>query len=733
MAKAAKPDRSPKVRTNRGPSRRTQSVATIALILGVLCALVTALTLPQRPVSTSGAETRAIQQALDTEMARLGERLRTQIASLTQSGGLDLVDGALTPEALENIRKLSRLDAIASLTQVGHLDVLALRQDLSEDGLEPAVRRGIVAAAKERTLSRDRGLPVDLDADGPPSGRVRHVGLKPAFVVIVDETYGASGLPPIVIVQYVTDWMLMTIENALEVRGLRVADPKAKVTANTIDIRGIDGAIGSRIVWESERVPETSLTGRIAAGASAVLSLIAIGAYVRLRRALHAGAPNSAETMARLGLDPLTNLPIRTRFTELLTEETALLGPGRPGIAVLFIDLDKFKDVNDTFGHAAGDKLLAQCADRMRKLIGPEDTLARFGGDEFAVIQRGVSENAQADALCKVIIDAVRAPFVVDQIELFVGVSIGVAMAPQHSSQVEEIMRYADMAMFQAKGSGRNRAVFFQPKMDEALKIRKLVEDDLRNAIDRDELQLYYQPQVSADGSHIVGVEGLIRWFHPTQGYISPVQFISVAEERGLIVPLGEWVVRRACRDGLRWPGITVAANVSALQFRQPDFVDVVARVLAETGFDPSRLELELTEGVVVEDAELAEQCIMNLRGMGIRLALDDFGTGYSSLIYLRRFAFDKIKIDKSFLDSMEATGESAVLVHSVVHLGRALGLTVTAEGVETPEQHRFLQAVGCHLLQGYLFSKPVPAIEIDKMLAAEAEGRAMAADSVAA
>jgi diguanylate cyclase len=247
--------------------------------------------------------------------------------------------------------------------------------------------------------------------------------------------------------------------------------------------------------------------------------------------------------------------------------------------------------------------------------------------------------------------------------------------------------------------------------------MRKTVEDDLRSAIDGDELCLHYQPIFSADGQTIVALEALVRWPHATQGLISPARFIAIAEERGLVIPLGEWVLRRACQDGLRWPGLRVAVNVSPIQFRHRDFVASVMRVLKETGFEPSRLELELTEGVVVGDADAAEAAMMDLRALGVNLALDDFGTGYSSLIYLRRFAFDKIKIDRSFLESMEATGESAILVHSIVHLGRALGLTVTAEGVETKEQHRFLQALGCHQLQGFLFSRPVPPAEIDRML----------------
>jgi EAL domain-containing protein (putative c-di-GMP-specific phosphodiesterase class I) len=240
----------------------------------------------------------------------------------------------------------------------------------------------------------------------------------------------------------------------------------------------------------------------------------------------------------------------------------------------------------------------------------------------------------------------------------------------------------------------------------------------LRQAIDNDLLTVVYQPVVSADGKQLLSVEALVRWPHPTRGDVLPNDFIGLAEDRGLILPLGEWVLRRACTDAAKWGSLHIAVNVSPVQFRQKEFVATVARIIEETKLDASRLELELTEGVLLEDADQAENAIINLRAMGVRLALDDFGTGYSSLIYLRRFAFDRIKIDRSFLESMEPSGESAIIVQSVVHLGRALGLAVTAEGIETPEQHRFLQALGCHELQGFLFSRPVGPRAIARMLA---------------
>jgi diguanylate cyclase len=434
-------------------------------------------------------------------------------------------------------------------------------------------------------------------------------------------------------------------------------------------------------------------------------------------------ARSEETTQNLLGRDPLSGLANRLLFSDRLDEELKRLSRTGGGLAILFLDLDRFKDVNDTYGHQAGDQLLKLTGRRLENLLRSTDTLARFGGDEFAIIQTGLRATEDAEILARRILDALTRPFDIADAPVTIGVSIGVALAPEHGRDRETLMRLADAALYEAKSEGRNRHRVFQRQMDETIRMRKIVEDDLRQAIARDELVLHYQPVFSADGETIVALEALVRWQHPQHGLIPPVSFIGMAEERGLIIPLGEWVLRRACEDGKRWPHLRMAVNVSAIQFRHRDFVSSVMGALTETGFEASNLELELTEGVIVEDADAAEAAMMDLRALGVNLALDDFGTGYSSLIYLRRFAFDKIKIDRSFLESMEATGESAILVHSIVHLGRALGLTVTAEGVETAEQHRFLQALGCHQLQGYLFSKPVPAEEIDRLVAGKRSG----------
>ncbi|MDJ1159480.1 EAL domain-containing protein [Chelatococcus sp. SYSU_G07232] len=501
---------------------------------------------------------------------------------------------------------------------------------------------------------------------------------------------------------------------------LSIVTPPVAEGSVSLPLRDTRGRNVAFLAWEPERpgdlVRERFVPTILLVVLAAMIFSLLIFAHVQRVAVDLARSQDEAQRLA--GHDPLSGLPNRLLFAERLDQELARIRRNGEGLAVMFLDLDRFKDVNDTYGHEAGDELIRLVARRLSDLLRGADTLSRFGGDEFSIIQTELKDARDAEALARRILDALTRPFELAAGPVTIGVSIGIALSPRNGIEREALMRLADTALYQAKNEGRNRYSFFERQMDEALRLRKIVEDDLRNAIANDGLTLHYQPQMSADGETIVGVEALVRWPHPRQGLITPNRFISVAEERGLIIPLGEWVLRRACEDAKRWPNLRVAVNVSAIQFRHRDFVRSVMRIVTESGIDPTRLELELTEGVVVDDADAAEEAMMELRALGIRLALDDFGTGYSSLIYLRRFAIDKIKIDRSFLESMETTGESAILVHSIVHLGRALGLTVTAEGVETREQHQFLQALGCHELQGYLFSKPVPAEEIDRMLA---------------
>ncbi|MGL4438266.1 MAG: putative bifunctional diguanylate cyclase/phosphodiesterase [Bosea sp. (in: a-proteobacteria)] len=449
---------------------------------------------------------------------------------------------------------------------------------------------------------------------------------------------------------------------------------------------------------------------------------LAFGVIVYRLRMLGAELASDERKADRLAShDHLSGLLNRRSFSQRISDELERSKRNHAGFALHLIDLDRFKEVNDTLGHQAGDEVIRETARRIADTIRGADIVARLGGDEFAIIQTNTETTIEAGALAIRLLEVLNRPITFGGAEITVGCSIGITLAPYEDRDGDGLMSLADSALYEAKNDGRNRHRFFEQSIDNNMKMKQLVEEELRDAIKNDQLELHYQPQVSPDGQRILGVEALVRWRHPVRGLIPPLDFISLAEERGLIIPLSNWVLRRACEDGKRWDGIKVAVNVSAAQFKQPNFVrDLVANVHA-AGFDPTRLELELTEGMIVEDEEKAEKAINDLREHGISLALDDFGTGYSSLIYLRRFSFDKIKIDRSFLEAMETTGESAILVHSVVHLGRALGLLVCAEGIETEEQQRFLQAVGCHELQGYLFSRPVLAAKIDELLASPA------------
>jgi diguanylate cyclase (GGDEF)-like protein len=431
--------------------------------------------------------------------------------------------------------------------------------------------------------------------------------------------------------------------------------------------------------------------------------------------------------------DPLCGLPNRNFFSERLEQVIADIKAGKPPAAVFYIDLDHFKDVNDTLGHPVGDELIRSVTLRLANIMRSDDLVARLGGDEFAVITLASGNHDALHEIASRMIETVCAPYAIGSHTIVIGASIGIAVIDQRSGGSADIMRYADMALYRAKNEGRNRACIYDAVMDADLSQRKLVEQGLRETIETDGLKVLYQPVFNAGGDKIVGVEALARWPHATRGFIPPSEFIPIAEHSGLIIELGANVLRQACIDGIGWPEISVSVNVSPLQFRRLDFVHMVERTLAETGFDPSRLELELTETTLLGNLESAEAAMRRLKARGVKFALDDFGTGYSSLLYLRRFPFDKLKIDRSFVLSIEKAADAAAIVHAVVSLGRGLGMKVTAEGVETAEQHLFLRAAGVHYMQGYRFSKPVEAAEITSRIAKPGVYRSIESDAKAA
>jgi diguanylate cyclase (GGDEF)-like protein len=411
--------------------------------------------------------------------------------------------------------------------------------------------------------------------------------------------------------------------------------------------------------------------------------------------------------------DALTNLPNRTSFRERLDQMLLHLGPDDQ-LAVLYIDIDQFKTVNDTLGHHVGDELLKGVAARLSDCVGSRGLVARLGGDEFAIVETGVRQPDDVRPLIGQIYEALRSPFDCLGHQLTSDASIGVAFAPHDGSDLEQLLKNADLAMYAAKGEGRRTHRFFEADMEIRAQKRRELEAELRQALTDESFEVYYQPLLDIRKDKIVGCEALVRWNHPERGMVSPADFIPVAEEAGLIDQLGLWVLTTACNEAANWPEhVNLAVNVSPLQFKQPTFALKVASALAASGLAPSRLELEITEAVLIRDDDEALTILHDLRALGVRIALDDFGTGYSSLSYLQRFPFDKIKIDRSFVDRIEDEEFSSSIIQAIVNIAAARNMTTTAEGVETQEQLEKLRKLGCDQIQGYLFSRPQPAREI--------------------
>ena len=426
---------------------------------------------------------------------------------------------------------------------------------------------------------------------------------------------------------------------------------------------------------------------------------------------------NEARIRHLAGHDALTDLPNRTLFREHMDEaETRIRRQEQ--FAFLCIDLDHFKTVNDGRGHGVGDAVLRSVAERLRDCCTTTDIVARLGGDEFVVLQGGIDGPDDAAALAGKIVKAVAEPFDIGDHRLLLGASIGIAVAPLDGLDGEELMKRADLALYRAKTEGRSTYHFYEPDLDAALQERRAIEAGLRTALSRNELRLVFQPLFNLGENRMTGVEALLRWDHPERGPIEPNEFIPVAEESGLIVPIGEWVLREACAAAVAWPdNIQVAVNLSAVQFRNHDLVEHVTTALQASGLATRRLELEITESVLLADNESALRILHELRGLGIRISMDDFGTGYSSLSYLRSFPFDKIKIDQSFLNDSPSSSDGVAIIKAVIGLGQSLGMATTVEGVETEAQLELVRAQGCTEVQGFLFSPPLPEAAVSDFL----------------
>ena len=421
--------------------------------------------------------------------------------------------------------------------------------------------------------------------------------------------------------------------------------------------------------------------------------------------------------------DPLTGLPNRLRFREQMDDVLAD-ERGVNGVAVLCFDLDHFKVINDALGHAVGDALLCEIAGRLVEHVGKDDMVVRLDGDEFGVIQCAETQPREAKALAERLSAAIAEPFMIDGHSVVVGTSIGVAVYGIGSADTETLLKNADLALYRAKADGRGSYCFFESEMDALIQARRRLEIELRQAIDEKQFEVHYQPLVTAATRKISGFEALVRWRHPTRGMVSPAEFIPVAEETGMISRLGALVLENACRDAVNWPSdVKIAVNLSPLQFRNRNLVADVTAALQRAGLPATRLELEVTESVMLQDDDSIMLILHEIKALGVRISMDDFGTGYSSLSSLRRFPFDTIKIDQSFIRNLDESNDCLAIVRAVLGLGRSLGMSVVAEGVETEQQYTLLQREGCGQLQGYLFSKPQPIAAIAGLIASNAQG----------
>ena len=413
--------------------------------------------------------------------------------------------------------------------------------------------------------------------------------------------------------------------------------------------------------------------------------------------------------------DSLTDLPNRSLLSDRLSQAVAAVNRHHTSLALLYLDVDRFKHINDSLGHAAGDRLLQSIASRLTACVRTSDTVSRQGGDEFVIMLIDINGTRDAAICAEKLIQSLRLPYVLDANELHVSASIGIAICPQDGTEAEALLRNADSAMYEAKRQGRNNYQFYRKDLNESAIARQTLEGALRHAIVRRQLELHYQPIMDIRSGTVSGVETLLRWRHPTQGLIMPADFMPIAEESGLIVPIGQWVLRTTCEQAREWQfagmaPLRYAVNVSAVELRAKDFVAGVATIIDETSIQPSVLELELTETFLMEDSKSTALVLKSLKDLDVRLALDDFGTGYSSLSYVRRFPIDTLKIDRSFVTNLTTDAADASVVSAVINMGKSLHMLVVAEGVEAREQLAYLEAQGCHEAQGYLFSPPVAA-----------------------
>ena len=523
------------------------------------------------------------------------------------------------------------------------------------------------------------------------------------FVFVSERVAQLTGRPAETIIGRTLYDLFHHGDNAVQWARYQQALAQAKPFRNVLAL--CDDADGGRLTLRIAGKPSVDETGRF---------LGYRGTATDLTRELD--AERRAQFLSRH--DALTGLANRSLLGERLDEAIGMVSRRRDMAAVLSIDLDRFRDVNDTLGHAVGDALIQEAALRLEACVRETDTLARIGGDEFVIIQTAVQQVGAVELLARRIIDVLEQPFELEGERVSITTSIGIALIPLDGSIGGRLLQSADIALDRAKGEGRGTFRFFERDMDARLQERKGLERDLRLALIRDELELFYQPKLDLATGRASGVEALVRWNHPERGMVPPLAFIGVAEETGVIHELGEWVLRAACTAMAHHDTLELAVNLSAVQLKRGKIAAMVESVLEETGFDARRLELEITESVMVDGSEAVIADLRRIKDMGVRIAMDDFGTGYSSLSYLNRFPFDKIKIDRSFINDLDGRGRGQAIVKAVIGIGQSLAIKICAEGVETKEQLRFLEQAGCNEVQGYYFAKPMPKAALETFLA---------------
>jgi diguanylate cyclase (GGDEF)-like protein len=697
----------------RRPARRLIGPLAIVIFAAVvLCVVVAAVLARQSDLRHQQQQRASLIGVVDEFRAAFGEfsaRLAGGIAADSSVAG---AGARIASHLVPSGAALYRHDAAFVVDAGGHL-IAAYPSGITD--VPPGVQRlAAVAASSEYRL-----------AGGEPAAVTDFIVSGERLAIAAAATIGrsASGAT-LVSVAALDPRLVAVLEKTSGVEALRFDTEPAHTNRDVMSLMDAQGRIVGWMAWTAQSPTLAAITRMMP-----LLVLVAacfigfVGLAIRqAQRSSRELAAREAEAIRTAGEDSLTGLPNRGYILEEL--DRALAMPARDGVvAFAYFDLDGFKDVNEALGHQAGDQLLVFVAERIAAATRGAGVLGRLGSDEFALVVRA-DDVLAAVQTAHAAIGAMTHPFWIGGQPLQIGLTVGLAHAPRDGVSRDDLTRRADLALRSAKRHSRGRAITFEPAMEAELHDRRFVNRELRRTLAEGGLDVHYQPIVAADGQHVVGVEALLRWKHPTRGDIPPATFVPIAEQSGLMPKLGEFVLKRALTDALKWTDTYIAVNVSPVQMRDRFLVEQVAGVIRDTGIDPGRVVLEVTEGVLIDNPDEAHRRLEQLRALGLRIALDDFGSGYSSLSYLRRFPIDKLKIDREFVIPLGRSGNGGVIIQAIIALGRALGLSVLCEGVETEEQRILLRLAGCDEMQGFLFARPGPSRAIDRLLGVDEETR---------